>query len=373
MLFSAAYVIGMLWWRIWVVPADALNIVNALILPCLLFLVGLRTASLGLAWSSRLLLCYALGGLIYVIAALAVTRSPWWDIGQVFPLFIQVPWGNDAAMNVRSVEQNAYPALLLAAPALALLAGRDFFSKRQLLLVLSVLSILGAHAVWSLNGRLGWLAFLIVMLPVLWLLAGQVRRRVAFLPFMRNHRLVRLLAICASVAVALGLLVLVVNHDGPNVWAQGFCDERLSMFASMFRRLHQAPWGGRLLRVPYESCGDQLPLLLSPHGGSIVAVHNVPLEIYYSVGVIPFLLLVAAIIPVLVVVLRGLILAWPAWDWHVVLRWSWLVFLVCQWMFQPLLYSDSLLYYFSFYVLGLLAVEASRGFSALSNVGSAEK
>jgi len=74
------------------------------------------------------------------------------------------------------------------------------------------------------------------------------------------------------------------------------------------------------------------------------------------------LLLLAAVLPPLVVTLRGFLLSWLHWDWQVSLRWGWLCLLLCQWLFAPLLYSDGLLFYLSFFLLGLFAVESTRGF-----------
>lgn len=371
-LFSCSYVVGMLWWGFWILPDDFSNILNALTLPGLLFIAGLGAASLGVAWATRVFLCYALGGLIYVLAALVVSRSPWWNVGEIFPLMIDVPWGNAGAMNVRSVEQSAYPSLLLAAPAFTLLASNSSFSRLKLLLFLLVASMVGAHAVWSLNGRLGWLALLIAVLPLSIRAAHPLKRLKAYF-FSSGNRLWLLVGMCASAVAVFRIFFPFLKRFDSGIWTQGFCDERLDMFAAMFARMYQAPWGGKLLRIPYEGCGDRVPMLLSQAGGSIVAVHNVPLEIYYSVGSIPLLLLIAAVVPLLVVVLRGFFLALPGWNWHVSLRWSWLVLLFCQWMFQPLLYSDGLLYYFTFFVLGLLVVEASCHFTPVADVGFLRK
>jgi hypothetical protein len=262
-----------------------------------------------------------------------------------------------AEMNVRSVEQNAYPALLLFPPALLLLGDRTSRGRQLLGMVFLGLSLLGAHAVWALNGRLGWLALALAFLPVLGLVLSKLRHG------LRLGVIIGIAVLFTGVLWARGSILGSVQTAG--IWSQGFCDERLSLFAGFLTRLHQAPWGGRLLRVPFHVCGQTGQLFLAAKGASLEQVHNVVLDIYFNVGIGPVVFLLSVLIPVLAVVIRGFVLAWPLRDWQLLLRWGWLCFLGCQWLFQPLLYADGLLYYFSFFVLGLLVVEARRGFTGL--------
>jgi hypothetical protein len=357
LLFSITYVAGMFLWGFWAWPADRLDGLSALLLPSLLFVAGVNAAALGRLWSSRVLLVYALAGLAYVLIALALARQPWWAWTQIFPTVIQVPWGAMAEMNVRSVEQNAYPALLLFPPALLLLGDRTRRGRQLLGIVCLALGLLGAHAVWALNGRLGWLALALACFPVLGLALSKLRH------WLRPAVIIGITVLFAGVLWVRGSILAGVSTAG--IWSQGFCDERLSLFAGFVTRLHQGPWGGRLLRVPIESCGQSGPLLLAAKGASHVQVHNVVLDIYFNAGIGPVVFLLCVLIPVLAVVIRGFVLAWPLWDWQLLLRWGWLCFLGCQWLFQPLLYADGLLYYFSFFVVGLLFVEARRGFTGL--------
>jgi len=45
------------------------------------------------------------------------------------------------------------------------------------------------------------------------------------------------------------------------------------------------------------------------------------------------------------------------WHWRVALGRAWLAVLATQWLFQPLLYADVLLYYHSFLSLGMGVTE----------------
>lgn len=353
-LFSITYVAGMLFWQLWTLPVNAQDSVNALLLPGLMFAVGSQAAAMQPSWSTRILLAYALGGLAYGLAALAVSRIPWWNIAQIFPSTLDVAWGNVAEVNVRSVEQTAYPALLFLAPAVLLLLDRASQNRRRLGAILIVLCALGAHVVWSLNGRLGWVALLLSFVPVLALVGF---RSGSLLP--RLWRRLVPIALLAVVGLALGWRWFQgAGRSGYGIWAQGFCDERFSLFAAMLPRLHEAPLGGRSLVVTFPDClNHSTVLMLSEKGGTHVMAHNVILDVYYSVGLVPSLLLLAVLLPGLVAIIRSFLRAWPVCGWQVVLRWGWLCFLVLQWLFQSLIYSDGLLYYFSFFVLGLLAFQ----------------
>jgi hypothetical protein len=174
------------------------------------------------------------------------------------------------------------------------------------------------------------------------------------------------LTFAACFAAALGLGMSFLGHLRSlvlGIAAEGFCDERLFLFASMLGRLHQAPWGGRLLEVPVWNCGRQLLILSAAKVGTLNMAHNVLLDIYFTVGFLPVLLLLGALFSPVLAAFRGFLSSWPFWDWQISLRWGWLCFLACQWMLQPLQYSDGLLYYFSFFILGLFLVEGRRSFA----------
>ena len=356
LLFSITYCVGMVFWGFWTWPADRLDLINALLMPALMFVAGLQAASLGRMWSTRLLLAYALGAVLYPLIALMIAREPWWSWGQVFRGEIMVPWGASTVMNVRAVEQNAYPALLLLPSALLLLVRPGPRERRLLVMVLVGLGLLGAHIVWSLYGRLGWLALLCACLPIVGLVAAGPSRRAVNLWRMP----VELVLPSLMTLTALASLRFIAGRANVGIWSQGLCDERIGLYGAMLTHLHQAPWGGRLLRLAFDACG--VPMSFAAEGAVIGLAHNVVLDVYFDVGLISTLLLLAAVLPPLFATLRGFLLSWRHWDWQVSLRWGWLCLLLCQWLFTPLLYSDGLLFYLSFFLLGLFVVESRRGF-----------
>ena len=356
LIFAITYAVGMVLWGFWTWPTDSLDIINSLVLPALLFFVGTQAGRLSRAWSTGVLLAYSFGGLVYGLAALARSREPWWNVSQIFPLTIGVAWPSLAEINVRSVEQNAYPALLLIAPALWILARPTSSRQRLLGMLLLALSLLGAHVVWSLNGRLGWLALVLALLPIARFFLVAIQKHLS----LTSKRILLLVFSSAVALLAFATYFLRPgSFDGSGVWSQGLCDERISTFASMLTRLHYAPWGGRVLRIPYVLCGDFSPsALLAYPDGSITMVHNVILEIYFTAGWLPVVLLAIALFPSLVLIARGFLSGWACCDWYFLLRWGWFCSLLCQWLFQPLLYSDGLLYYFTFFLIGLFAVRS---------------
>lgn len=369
LLSSLAYGAGMVHWGLWRWPADRFDLINALLLPTLLFLAGLQVPRLGRRFGSALLLAYGAGALVYLLAALAVSRSPWWAVDQLFPQAISTAWGpgSGAPLNVRSLEQNAILAMALVPLAIQLLLPRwappaviasaaASAPPRQLApgragpLAGAVLlvALLGLHGVWSLQGRLGWLALGLAAVPaILALLAKGRRQPLAGI----------CLALAAIAAAGLGRQQLALRAG--TGWGQGLCDERWSLHLALLSHLGEAPWGGHQLRVAYRLCNGSAASF-GPSDATVTIAHNVLLDMYNDVGWLAPLLLLVAILPALVVLLRGFGAAARAhrWDWRVTLGWAWFAVLAMQWLFQPLLYADGLLYYFSFFALAIGVAES---------------
>ena len=353
LLFSVAYGAGMVAWGFWAWPADRLDLINALLLPSLMLIAGLRASEFGWPWAFRLFFSYTLGALVYVLAALVVSGDHWWHFGVVFPQELTMPWGASSVMNVRSVEQNAMPALVLAVPSLLLLGVRDSIGSRWRGAAGLVLAALGGYAVWALDGRLGWLVLLASVAPVL---LTFLRRSLALIQLGRWRKRIALLWIAGVALIAIKLSRLSGNHASSIGWSQGLCDERLSLHGSIVRHALEAPWGGQKLRVPYVLC-DGAPALLAQAGGTVKLAHNVILDVFLAVGLLPASLLFLTVAPMFWATVVGFVRSWQSsdWDWRIGVGWGWFVFLVIEWSFQPLLFADGVLFYFSFLVIGMLA------------------
>ena len=357
LLFSLAYLGFNLYWGFTSLDGRALfDCISALVLPAGCFWVGLRLPALGRGHATKVLLAYAFGALLYVISALLVARHPWWAANQIFTSEIATPWGLPRLVDVRSIEQNGILALTML-PAALLLALKPAISTRAGSIVIGVSCLLALHVVLSLNGRLGFLALLLALLPLL-PAAWHSRRH------------------CSKwfTAVGLGGMVFI----GAVIWrhpsfqrllAEDFCDERFGLYAGFLQLLSQGLLGGRRIVFASLLCDGKTPFGFGGAApGALKAVHNIVLDIYNDSGFLPVLLLLLALIPPLLMILRGFwrLSVMGLWDWQWAVRWSWFVVLSTQWLFSPLLYGDGLLYYLSFLVLGLLSSEFAHLFSAKS-------
>ena len=347
-LFSIVYLGIMLYWG-FASPQGSglLDCISALVLPAACFWIGLRLPVLGRATTTKLLLAYGLGALLYVVAALFVARHPWWALDQIFPGEISTPWGVPQVVNVRSMEQNGILALTLL-PSALLLAVKPAVPARAGAVVIGGASLLGLHAVLSLNGRLGFLALALALLP-LFPVAWQSRQHWPK----------------SLTAAGLGGIVLIGAVIGrlPSVQrllAGGFCDERFGVYSGFLQQLGQGLLGGHRIAFSTFLCDGTSPYGFGGGvGRPLTMVHAVVLDIYNDAGFLPVVFLLSALLPALASIVRGFwsLSARGMWDWQWSVRWSWFVVLVTQWLFQPLLYGDGLLYYLSFLVLGLLAAE----------------
>ena len=359
-LFGIVYVAIMLYWG-FASPQGSglLDCISALVLPAACFWIGLRLPALGRATTTKLLLAYGLGALLYVVAALFVARHPWWALDQIFPGEISTPWGVPQVVNVRSIEQNGILALSLL-PSALLLAVKPAVPARAGAVVIGGASLLGLHAVLSLNGRIGFLALALALLP-LFPVAWQSRQHWPK----------------SLTAAGLGGIVLIGAVIGrhPSVQrllAGGFCDERFGIYSGFLQQLAHGLWGGHRITFSTFLCDGTTPY---GFGGGVerplTMVHSVVLDIYNDAGFLPVVLLLSALLPALASIVRGFwnLSARGTWDWQWSVRWSWFVVLVTQWLFHPLLYGDGLLYYLSFLVLGLLAAE----FALVYRKGNSER
>jgi len=353
LLFSIAYVYAMLYWQIWAWPSDRLDLMNALFLPWLLFATGLIAGSLGRTACTRVLLAYGLGGLVYVLIALGFAYNPLLGLGQKFINHIAVPWGATRIINVRSFEQNVFPSLLLLPVGLCILLRPRQSIGKAFIWCFGFAWVLGAYATWALDGRMGWIVCVTASLPVA-IYSARSMNQWLFKWKRRN-----ILLLCFGLGLALIVLAnyFLVSSRG-FVSSELLCDERFALFGAMMGRIHEAPWGGRLLRVPFDGCGGYPHYVLAANNSNIAQAHNVLLDIYFNVGVVPSVLLLAFLIGCLRHCSAYFVHLLTALEWTSCLRWGWLCIIAVQWMFQPLLYSDGLLYYFSFFIFGILLAES---------------
>ena len=307
---------------------DLLDLISMLLLPAAGVWLGALAAA-RISWRSMgwLWFAYGLGALAYTWVVLLHGRGVGLLLEARRVSTIAVPWGSDPLVNVRSIEQNAALVVTWWLPGLWLL-----LRERQKLLggLLLACATAGLAAVVCFHGRLGYLMLLVGGLPLVWLL-----RRSAW--FWRT--------LVAGTSALLGVLLW-----KPQL-VQRLSDERFDRFAGFFPVAPQFPWGGNQLHfegvLPFDARQGEL-------------MHNVLLDIYVRVGWLPLLLLSLALLPLLSRSLQALAAGLSKSEHRggALLAASLLLCLTVQWLFQPLIYGDGLLFYFGFLLLGFLAAKS---------------
>ena len=339
-LFGLSYSIRQLQLEVWVwngkVLADAATYT----------LLPATCLSLGWLWrqqpqdrdsGTELLVAFALGGLVYVSLGLLLSRQPWWNFSEIFPLSITVPWGDHgmAGQNVRSVEQRAYAALALLPVVPWWLWFQPAGWRAKALSGLG-LGAWGVYVILSLNSpKLMAFALLFALLPCLLMLRGR--------------------------CVRWGALAVLTSTTAWLVQTKHLCDERLPMQLGFLHQIPNHPWGGRQIRFSFEGCPGQGSMVFAPPPNFLHLPHNIFLDQVNDVGLVPAMLLLAACLLLFACLLRGFWLAvrggW--WSAGLALRWSVLSCIMTQALFQPFLYSDRLLFCLTFLFTGAVLAEFS--------------
>jgi len=280
------------------------------------------------------IVAFAVGGLCYVLLSLAISRDPWWRLDEVFPSAVTVPWGEHgmSSQNVRSVEQRAMPALVLAGslPLLFVRKPQGWILKSLLAFIMATIAI---YSLWSLDGRLGYLALSAVVAPSF---------------FLMINRYCRLLLLSAA-----GIIL------GFGLNRQWLCDERFPMQLAFLRHIAEAPWGGRRITFDFEGCLGQGVMTFGPPPNFIHLPHNIFLDVINDVGVLSAFFLLLACSALLFGLTRILIIVYSPGRWGVsdAFAFGLVAVLVMQSMFQPFLYSDRSMFVMSFLLTGALLAE----------------
>ena len=333
-LFGVSYAAFQVGWQVWSpVRAFVPEILAVLVLPSAGLVVGWLLQRFGRPCVSRLILAYVLGALIYALLALALSRTPWWNLAQTFPHVLRVPWGPEQWLSTRAVEQRSFVALTLLPVGLPLLL-RPQARLRWWGVVGVVMAGLAMHLVWAVQGRIGWAALLLAALPWLcWIRRSSLRWLVAGLG-----------GTLLSLAIGSGRL----------------CDERWWLVGGFLQHLGDAPWGGRLIQYTYADCKPGVWLRFgSSAGTNAFTPHNLVLDIYNDAGWIPCVCLLMAVVPLLVALLRGFWMSFArdGWDGQLALRWSVVCVLVVEWLAQPFFYTDQLMFSLGFVLAGALLAD----------------
>jgi len=352
--FSVGYAWASLHYGLWSLQGrDLLDLISMLALPWGGVWLGARLAQ---CWTPRQLsgiwLAYGLGALAYVWLVLLLGRDVFstslleiWT--QHRDLSIAVPWGQQGVMNVRSVEQNASFAVAWMFPGLWLLLRKEHPRLAQLMVAAGLLGLL---AVLAFHGRIGLLVGLLSLLPLAWAVSSE---RIG------AHQSLKL-SVWALFGLGGFLLLSLVSL----LWGHGdissrllarVYDERLDRFLAFLAHIPDTLWGGQRLSFEYFEQQRQVWVGFDAFAGDLL--HNVPFDLVVRAGLIPAIALLLAVVPLLCrsLWLLGQLLREPASRGHALISAGFLIVLTVQWLFQPLIYADGLLFYFGFFGLGALA------------------
>ena len=188
---------------------------------------------------------------------------------------------------------------------------------------------------------------LVSALPAGWFFSGgNVRRIASFLAW----------GVGASAGAVIASLMWGRGSLYPRILARVY-DERIDRFLGFLTHMVSTPWGGQAMKFVYVD--HQKETLVSFNAAAGDLLHNVPFDVVVRVGLIPALLLLATVLPLFWRSLARLRLALlqsssagPA-----LILGGCMASLAVQWLFQPLIYSDGLLFYLGFLLLGYLAVK----------------
>jgi len=328
LLFGCSYAAIQVWHGVWAPwPSYVPEILAVALLPSAGLWVGWLLSHERVDAQSRWLQAYVLGCLVYALLSVGLSHQPWWNLAQRFPHVLRVPWGAPQWLSTRAVEQRGFLALV----QLALLGPRLWQLPRRWGLVLGtlLLGVLGLYVTYSTQSRIGLFTLYLALFPWLW----QWRLG-------RWHRLAM---------ACFGLVPLLAVLSGR------VCDERFDLVKQFVSHMAYAPMGGRLLTFSYVGCYPNPNLFFGNQPGSTAFTpHNVVLDVFNDTGWIPFSLLLFAMLFILKALLQGFLREFnlQGCSTALVLRWGIFCVLFVQWLAQPFLYSDQLMFSLGFVFFG---------------------
>jgi len=314
---------------------------------CLVFGFVARQRWIGRSAVTTAAIAFAMGGLLYVLIALGISRDPWWNVAEVFTSGVNVPWSQHGqfVQNVRSVEQRAFPALMLLCCVPMTIAKKQLRWRSRSLLLLTA-GIIAYYSLYALNGRLRYVALALSFTPYL---------------FMIKQRLLRwFIFALAAAAVGLGLQF------------RWLCDERFPMQLAFLGHIQRFPWGGREISFTFHGCPGQGDFQFAPPPNFLHLPHNIFLDIVNDAGAVPALFLLIAASLSLITITREFadVAISGTWDANQMLRSGLVSALFCQSMWQPFLYSDRMIFVLSFLLTGALIAESEIPNNSSSNQAS---
>jgi len=311
------------------------EILAIIVLPASCLFIGLRLVRLLSSDElSYVIFFYILGSLSYSVISVLISHVPWWNFEQVFYHVLRVPWGESIFMSTRAVEQRAFFAIALT-PVLLIKNKARNLNTKILKSIVTFMVALGLYVRYSTASNIGYAVLYLSLIPLI-------------------------VNACHYRLLKWGITCLYLLIPFAAFFSKKVCDERFSLQGTFLKNMLAAPWGGRSLSFAYKSCieGEKLTFGSST-AASTFTPHSALLDIYNDSGMIPFILFSIATLLILdkivKIFLKIKMTAQPTI--HFYLRWSLLSVFIVQYLAQPLLYTDQLMFNISFAFAGIAISE----------------
>lgn len=322
------------------------ELLGAAVLPPFLFVAGSFCATRIPRLILPLLISFALASALYLDVSVLHSYQALFSEGSFFPAQITELW-SQRLTNVRSLEQCGFLAMLMLIWVPCNLSG----IKRSLLtstsmLILIVFALISVAINYSFNGRLGWLSLLLASFLLFCKMPSSDRTAFPHSAFLGR---------CINGLSAIVLLLVIAMLSRQPIWQQGLCDERFHLFQLFISNIFGSMWGGRSLEISFLDCNGAPQLLSTASDATHLMVHNVFLDTVFTSGLITGLfLLFGFTLPLLRFALRSFHCSARKLSLTDSFHWCFICFLIPQFLFQSLQYSDAVLFAFSFLWLGFL-------------------
>lgn len=363
-IFGVLYTSVSAYFSLW--PADSrgyLESVSFLLLPTIGLFSGLNlsSSSVNLRRLKWILYAYLSGSALYFLASLALTflrqpaLNPFSFGGASFldASFLNDPWSLHHRVNIRSMEQNIVIACAVFPP---LLLTKKLLHRSYSSLSLAAIGIIAIFVGLLVQSRLVGLTCLFsaaITLILIQFSKPQIKNRLSskhlFLP---GLLLLSLLSLAVSFSLGRGP---VFGRLLSRIY-----DERFDRALSLFQHLPDTIFGGKVVVFSFWDIQRQASFIFDARAGDLM--HNVFLDVLIRTGILPMVILIVLVSLLACNIPRYLTSLLPVATTPdpFSLSLAFLSVLVFQWLFQPLIYSDQVFFFLSFFILGAFQPSISR-------------
>ena len=328
-LFGISYSVIQIWHSVWTPWSSYLpEIVAVSILPAACLNAGWLVGTQPSSKSTVSLNAYIVGCLIYSLLCILRSHQPWWNLMQTIQHVALVPWGDPQWLSIRAIEQRGFLSFAYLA-SVATLFQIDR-AKKNSIIICCILGLIGLYITYSTQSRIGLFTLYLMLIPNLYL---------------QSSRFLKLAALAAAIVPLIaGLLSGLI------------CDERIGLVINFVREMPKGLMGGRVITFPYKSCISYERLSFGSNiNTDAFTPHNVILDVYNDAGIIPFSLLLVAVIILSIMWINSFskCLRSEGLSFELSMRWAIFCVLFVQWVAQPFMYTDQLMFSLGFWFLGL--------------------